>query len=122
MTASRRTLLGTCLAAATLGAALAAPAGAAVAGPPEDQVSMACSAVKNSSDPGAAAALRLYGFEPEDVKGEVGFFCVASEDPSKTNFCAIANQKDSFLAIGKAGACTGGETQAPAPVAPPPPA
>jgi hypothetical protein len=121
MTAGRRTRLGTAFAAAALGAAVFVPAGSAVAGPPEDMVPMKCSAVKESSDPGAAGALALYGFEAETVKGQVGFFCVPVTDAADANFCAIANQKDAFLAIGKDGPCAPGDNGAPVPVSAPEP-
>ena len=126
-TSSRnRTKLRAGIAAAALSAGFAlsaaGPAAAAGASPPEDQISMACTAVKDSSDPAAAAALRFYGFDPEDVKGKVGFFCTPTEDPTKANFCAIANQKDAFLAIGTEGACKAGASKAPQSATPTEPA
>jgi len=104
---SKNIRLGAGVAATLLGAAIAFPsaASAVAAAPPPGEISMQCTAVKDSKDPGVAAALGLYGIQAQDVKGKVGFFCVPTEDPAKANFCAVANQKDTFLALGKEGPC-----------------
>jgi len=112
------------VAATLLGAALALPAGTAMAdvpGPAEDQVSMACGAIKDANDPGAGAALSLYGIQAKNVKGKVGFFCTPTDDPKKANFCAVADQKDPFLALGKEGPCAS-VTNVPRPATPGAPA